>query len=154
MLRSAKWALSLAAVGTLGLLSAGASSGFAQDEGKPGGRERPQAGGTQRGGQERPGDRAGNQERMAKFKESVNAAKIPLSAAIATVEKEHKGKVFRAQYSIGKDGKFAIDVGFLAEDKMGSVSIDPETGKAGAPKFEGGGRPGGQAAGGDDGGGN
>jgi hypothetical protein len=76
------------------------------------------------------------QERIEKLKAAIAAQKVPLTAAIATVEKETKGKVFRAGLAPTKDGKFEINVGVLVDDKMGTVSVDPDSGKAEPIKFE------------------
>ncbi len=137
MVRASKWSLGLVSVVVVGLLSAGANSLPAQDAGKGDPSKKTV-------GQDRQEQR---KARMEKFVQSVNGAKTTLSAAITTVEGATKAKVFRAAYVDTKDNKFMISIGVILNDKMAEVSVDPETGKAGEPKFEEEGRGAGPGAG-------
>jgi uncharacterized membrane protein YkoI len=128
MVRATRRTWTLAAGAMLGLLAIGATSLTAQDGGAEGRRLA--------GGQDRDAMRKARQEQLAKLKQMVPTAKTSLAAAIATVEAETKGKVLRVQYEVDRDGKFTIDAGVLVNDKIGQVTVDPETGKAGAPRFE------------------
>lgn len=139
MVFGSKWTLGLAAVVVTGLLATGAGSSVAQEGGKPKPKHENPAGGGQGGpaqGQDRDARMKAMTERMTKLKEAVNGAKTSLSTAIATAETSTKGKVISAAYNLGRDGKFTIDVRVLANDKMGSCTVDPETGKASEMKAE------------------
>ena len=137
MMRATKWTLGLAAVVVTGLLGTGASEVSAQDGDKPGPAKRDGGGAKGQGqGQDREAMKKQRAEMRAKFREAIEGAKTPLSKAIATVESSTNGKVFRAAYVMAKDGKFTIDVGVIANEKMGTVIVDPESGKASEPKFE------------------
>ena len=115
---------------SLAALTLTAGAALAQDAGKQGPPKREAGGG---GGQDMKKMRA---EKVEKLKAAIAAQKVPLTTAIASVEKETKGKVFRAGLTQTKDGKFEINVGVLVDDKMGTVSVDPDSGKAEPIKFE------------------
>ena len=129
MNRFSKWLMGLVA-----LVAVGAGLVIAQDAGKKEGTKK------EASAQDKEARAKAHAEREAIFKKLYPAAKTSLANALATAEKEGKGRVHSIEYTLTKDNKLTIEAAMFIADfsKQMIMFVDPDSGKMLAPKAKGG----------------